>query len=46
MTAVIPNIKVFLKKTQLINRPGMASRVAVVGAFDSLETAPQLFWKF
>ena len=43
MTAVIPNIKVFLKKTQLINRPGMASRVAVVGAFDSLETAPQLF---
>lgn len=43
MTAVIPKVKVQLKKTQLINKPGMAGKVAVVGAFDSLETAPQLF---
>ena len=43
MTAVIPRVKMILKKTQLINRPGMAGRVAVVGAFDSLETEPQLF---
>ena len=43
MTAVIPKVKVFLKKTQLINRPGMAGKIAVVGAFDTLETEPQLF---
>ena len=43
MTAVIPKVKVFLKKTQLINRPGMSGKIAVVGAFDSLETEPQLF---
>ena len=43
MTAVIPKVKVLLKKTQLINRPGMSGKIAVVGAFDSLETDPQLF---
>ena len=43
MTAVIPRVKVLLKKTQLINRPGMSGKVAVVGAFDSLETEPKLF---
>ena len=43
MTAVIPKVKVFLKKTQLINRPGMSGKIAVVGAFDTLETEPQLF---
>ena len=43
MTAVIPKVKVEIKKTQLINRPGMSGKVAVVGAFDTLETAPKLF---
>lgn len=43
MTAVQPKVKVFLKKTQLINRPGMSGKIAVVGAFNSLETEPQLF---
>ena len=43
MTAKIPQIHRYLKKTQLINRPGMAGKIAVVGAFDSLETEPQLF---
>lgn len=43
MTAIVPKVKVLLKKTQLINRPGMSGKIAVVGAFDSLETEPQLF---
>ena len=43
MTAVIPKVKVFLKKTQLINRPGMSGKIAVVGAFDTLKTEPELF---
>jgi hypothetical protein len=43
MTAVIPKVKVQLKKTQLINRPGMSGKVAVIGAFDTLETEPKLF---
>ena len=43
MTAKIPQIHRYLKKTQLINRPGMSGKIAVVGAFDSLETEPQLF---
>jgi len=43
MTAVIPKVKMFLKKTQLINKPGMAGKVAVIGAFDTTETEPKLF---
>lgn len=43
MTAVIPSIKVVNKKTQLINSPGNAGKVAVVGAFDTTETNPKLF---
>jgi len=43
MTAVIPKVKIFLKETQLINRPGMAGKIAVVGAFDTTETQPKLF---
>lgn len=44
MTAVIPNIHVYTKKTQLINAPmGMANKVALIGAFDSAETSPRLF---
>ena len=43
MTAKIPQVHRYLKKTQLINRPGMSGKIAVVGAFDSLETEPQLF---
>ena len=43
MTAQIPSIHVYEKTTQIINRPGMASKVAVIGAFNSTETEPQLF---
>ena len=43
MTAVIPKVVVQIKKTQLINKPGMSGKVAVVGAFDTLETNPKLF---
>lgn len=43
MTAIIPRVKVEVKKTQLINKPGMSGKIAVVGAFDTLETNPQLF---
>lgn len=39
----LPDVTVLLKKTQLINRPGLASKIALVGAFDSEETNPQLF---
>lgn len=43
MTAVVPSIHVYNKKTQLINANGMAGKVAVIGAFDTLETNPKLF---
>lgn len=43
MTAVVPSIHIYNKTTQLINRPGMASKIAVVGAFDSEITNPQSF---
>lgn len=43
MTAVIPSIHIYNKKTQLINANGMAGKVAVIGAFDSTETNPKLF---
>ncbi|MBQ7927714.1 MAG: hypothetical protein IJ287_03075 [Methanobrevibacter sp.] len=39
----LPDVNVFLKKTQLVNKPGLASKIAVVGAFNSEETNPQLF---
>ena len=42
MTAKIPTIKVYLEKGQLISRPGMAGKVALIGAFDSVETNPVL----
>lgn len=43
MTAVIPSIHIYNKTSQLINRPGMASKVAVIGAFKTTETNPKLF---
>ena len=43
MTAVVPSIHIYNKKTQLINADGMAGKVAVIGAFDSTETNPKLF---
>ena len=43
MTAVIPSIHVINKTTQLINNPGMASKIAVIGAFKTTETEPKLF---
>ena len=43
MTAVVPSIHVYNKKTQLINANGMAGKIAVIGAFDTTETNPKLF---
>ena len=43
MTAVIPSIHIYNEKTKLINANGMAGKVAVIGAFDSVETEPKLF---
>ena len=43
MTAEIPKVRVFLEDAQIINRPGMAGKIAVIGAFDSTETEPLLF---
>jgi len=43
MTAIIPKIRVVNEKTQLINNPGNAGKVAVIGAFDTTETNPKLF---
>ena len=41
--AEYPEVQVFLKKTQLLNKPGVANRIAVIGAFDTEETDPRLF---
>lgn len=43
MTAIVPSIHIYNKKTQLINADGMAGKVALIGAFDTLETNPKLF---
>lgn len=43
MTAVIPSVHIYNKTTQLINKPGMASKIAVIGAFKTEETNPKLF---
>lgn len=43
MTAEYPKVSVFLRKNRTNTRPGMAGKVAVIGAFDSVETAPKTF---
>ena len=43
MTAVVPSVHIYNRDTQLINKPGMASKIAVVGAFKTTETNPKLF---
>lgn len=40
MTAVVPSIHVYLKKNPNNNRPGMAGKIALIGAFDSVATEP------
>lgn len=40
MTASIPKIQVFNKKNPRVPTPGMAGKIAVIGAFDSTETEP------
>jgi len=40
MTAIVPSVNVHLEKTPSANKPGMASKIAVIGAFDSTETNP------
>ena len=42
MTAIYPRVKVYLKESPMTSRPGMASKIAVVGAFDSEITTPVL----
>lgn len=43
MTSVYPSVNIIKQKTPTNNRPGTASKIAVIGAFDTLETEPQLF---
>ena len=43
MTAKIPSIHVYMKKNPINTRPGMAGKIALIGAFDSTETDPVLF---
>ena len=43
MTAEIPSIHVYNQTTKSTNQNGMASKIAVIGAFDTLETNPKLF---
>lgn len=43
MTAEIPSIHVYNQTTKSTNLNGMASKIAVIGAFDTLETNPKLF---
>jgi len=40
MTASIPKIQVFNKKNPKVPTPGMAGKIAVIGAFDSTATDP------
>lgn len=42
MTAIVPRIKIYLKENPINNRPGLAGKIAVIGAFDSEETNPVL----
>lgn len=43
MTAKIPAVHVYLKKSAKSPGTGEAGRIAVIGAFNTTETAPQLF---
>jgi len=43
MTAVVPSIHVFKRNNRVNTRPGMAGKVAIIGAFDTTETNPTLF---
>ena len=43
MTAEIPSIHVYNRTAKATNQNGMASKIAVIGAFDTLETNPKLF---
>lgn len=43
MTAVVPSIHVFMKKNKLNTRPGMAGKVAIIGAFDTTDTTVNVF---
>lgn len=44
MTAVVPSIHVYLKRSRKLSRPGMAGKIAVIGAFNTTETTPQEFF--
>lgn len=43
MTAEYPKIEVFEKQRPVKGRTGLANKVAIIGAFDTLETNPQVF---
>ena len=43
MTAVVPSIHIYQKKNRVNTRPGMAGKIAIIGAFDTLETDVKVF---
>jgi len=43
MTAEIPKIQMFERKNAVRQNPGLAGRIAVIGAFDTEETNPKLY---
>ena len=44
MTAIIPNVKVYMKNNAINTRPGMAGKIAVIGAFKTTTvTTPTVY---
>lgn len=43
MTAEVPSIHIYQKKNRSTSRPGMAGKVAIIGAFDTLDTNVKFF---
>ena len=43
--ASLPKVQIFNKRNPVKSKPGLASKIALIGAFDSTETEPLLFTK-
>ncbi len=43
MTAEVPSIHVYTRKNRVNTRPGMAGKVAIIGAFNSVDTDVKVF---
>lgn len=43
MTAQVPSIHIYQRNHRVNNRPGMAGKVAIIGAFDTLDTDVKVF---